>query len=135
MIIRTLDQCTHSERCVSGTDANGNPGWESVRMLLRDDGMGFSFHITRIFKGAELHLHYLHHLESVYCISGQGSIEDLATGEIWDIQPGTLYALNLHDKHLVRASSEMQLACCFNPPVSGRETHDASGAYPPPERA
>jgi L-ectoine synthase len=55
--------------------------WNRVRMLLADDGMGFSFHITTIEAGSEHTFHYKNHFESVYCISGEGSIEDLATGE------------------------------------------------------
>ena len=91
--------------------------------------MGFSFHITTICKGAELQLHYKNHFESVYCISGQGSIEDCATGEVHAIRPGVMYALDRHDKHILRAETEMIMACCFNPPVTGREVHGPDGAY------
>lgn len=124
MIVRDYDDANKTDRAVSAE------GWKSVRMLLKDDDMGFSFHITTIFKGAELHMHYKNHFESVYCISGKGSIEDLATGEVHQIGPGTMYALNLHDKHILRADEEMIMACCFNPPVTGNEVHDESGAYP-----
>lgn len=103
--------------------------WESVRLLLADDGMGFSFHITTIEGGSEHTFHYKNHYESVYCIAGEGSIEDLATGERHHIQPGVMYALNLHDKHTLRAKSELVLACCFNPPVTGTEVHRADGSY------
>ena len=60
----------------------------------------------------------------------EGEIEVVATGEVHQIRPGTMYALNLHDKHILRARTELELACVFNPPLNGRETHDASGAYP-----
>ncbi|OZB15304.1 MAG: L-ectoine synthase [Rhodobacterales bacterium 34-62-10] len=103
--------------------------WESVRLLLADDGMGFSFHITTIEGGSEHTFHYKNHYESVYCIAGEGSIEDLATGERHHIQPGVMYALNLNDKHTLRAQSELVLACCFNPPVTGTEVHRADGSY------
>ncbi|MDP5336940.1 MAG: ectoine synthase, partial [Paracoccaceae bacterium] len=76
--------------------------WESVRLLLADDGMGFSFHITTIQAGSEHTFHYKNHFESVYCISGEGEIEDLATGKVHQITPGVMYALNLHDKHTLR---------------------------------
>src|SRR3546814_20955371 len=62
-------------------------GWDSVRLLLTGDAMGFSFHITTIYKGAELPMHYKNHLEAVYCISGEGSIENCASGEVHEIQP------------------------------------------------
>ncbi len=103
--------------------------WESVRLLLADDGMGFSFHITTIQGGSEHTFHYKNHFESVYCISGEGEIEDLATGKVHQITPGVMYALNLHDKHTLRARKELVLACCFNPPVTGHEVHRADGSY------
>ena len=103
--------------------------WESVRLLLADDGMGFSFHITTIQAGSEHTFHYKNHFESVYCISDEGEIEDLATGKVHQITPGVMYALNLHDKHTLRARKELVLACCFNPPVTGKEVHRADGSY------
>lgn len=124
MIVRDYKFEKDTERRVD------SDGWHSVRLLLKDDGMGFSFHITTIYAGAELEMCYRHHLESVYCIAGEGSIEDLASGEIHQIRSGVVYALDRHDKHILRARSEMTMACVFNPPVTGRETHDETGAYP-----
>ena len=123
MIVRNFHELRNSDRSVS--DAN----WNSVRMLLADDGMGFSFHITVIQGGSEHSFHYKNHFESVYCISGKGSIEDLATGEVHEIRPGVMYALDKHDKHTLRCEEEMHLACCFNPPVTGTEVHRADGSY------
>jgi L-ectoine synthase len=124
MKIVRLGDVIGSERDVAG------PGWQSRRLLLKRDGMGFSFHETLIPPGAELHLWYKNHLEAVYCVAGNGSIEDLATGEIHPIENGTLYALDSHDRHILRGGTEtMRLACVFNPPVSGRETHDEDGSY------
>jgi L-ectoine synthase len=92
--------------------------------------MGFSFHETIIPAGATLQLWYKKHLEAVYCVAGNGSIEDLATGQIHQIHDGILYALNDHDQHILRGGSEdMRLICAFNPPVTGRETHDSDGSY------
>lgn len=124
MIVRQLQDCEQSECSVKATT------WKSVRMLLADDNMGFSFHITTIFADTETHMHYKNHLESVYCISGKGEIKDLGTGKTHTIAPGTLYVLDKHDKHILYAHEELSLACVFNPPVTGREVHDADGAYP-----
>jgi L-ectoine synthase len=123
MIIRKLENAIHQDRVIS------SQGWESSRLLLKNDGAGFSFHITRIFAGAELLMHYKHHIESVYCISGNGEIEDVAKHIIYPISPGTLYVLDKHDKHILRAFDELQLACVFNPPLHGTEVHDADGAF------
>jgi len=124
MIVRNLEQARASNRRVSADN------WESVRLSLADDKMGFSFHITTIYAGTETHIHYRNHLEAVYCIRGRGEVETLADGKIHAITPGTVYILDQHDDHLLRASEELELACVFNPPLHGKETHDSSGVYP-----
>ncbi|EQL87169.1 cupin domain protein [Vibrio parahaemolyticus 10290] len=100
-------------------------------MLLKDDNMGFSFHITTIYEGTETHIHYQNHLESVFCMSGEGEIE-VVGGETYPIKPGTLYILDKHDEHYLRAykNKEMVMACVFNPPITGVEVHDENGVYP-----
>jgi len=129
MIVRHFDDLNGTDRVVS--DAK----WTSVRMLLADDGMGFSFHITFIEAGSEHTFHYKNHYESVYCMQGKGTITDLATGETHPIKPGTMYALNEHDKHTLKAEEELILACCFNPPVTGNEVHQEDGSYAAVEHA
>lgn len=104
-------------------------GWNSTRLILKNDNMGYSFHITRIDKDAKLEMQYLNHLETVYCITGLGQITDLATGEVHRIQPGVMYALDKHDKHILQASTVLELACVFNPPIIGCEVHNDKGAY------
>ena len=125
MIVRDLASAEKTERRV--VDPNNN--WESTRLLLKDDDMGFSFHITTIYEGADFQMHYQYHLESVYCMSGEGEVETLADGKKYPIKPGTVYILDKHDKHILRAFSEMKMACVFNPPVTGKEVHNADGAY------
>nr|WP_297456922.1 ectoine synthase [uncultured Halomonas sp.] len=127
MIVRNIDEARQTERLV--TAANGN--WDSTRMLLAEDGGGFSFHITRIFEGTETHIHYKHHFESVYCIEGEGEVETLADGKIWPIKPGDIYILNQHDEHMLRASKTMILACVFTPGLTGNEDHREDGSYAP----
>ena len=127
MIVRDFNKLKDTDRSVS--DAR----WNSVRMLLADDNMGFSFHITFLEEGSEHTFEYKNHFESVYCMSGRGSITDLGTGETHEIRPGVMYALNLHDKHILRAEEELHMACCFNPPVTGTEVHREDGSYAPAE--
>lgn len=124
MIVRTLADAEATDRRVV-TD-----NWESTRLLLKGDGMGFSFHITTIYAGTETHMHYQNHLESVYCISGQGEVQSVADGKTHPLRPGTLYVLDRHDKHILRAHTELITACVFNPPLNGREVHDENGVYP-----
>ena len=125
MLVRQLQEAEKTDRKI--VDPNGN--WDSTRLLLKDDNMGFSFHITTIFEGADFRMHYQNHLESVYCISGEGEVETLDHGKKYAIKPGTLYNLDKHDKHMLRAFKEMKLACVFNPPLHGTEVHNKDGAY------
>lgn len=106
-------------------------GWTSVRFLLKKDGMGFSFHETTFPAGLEVDMWYKHHLEAVYCYSGRGVLTNRDTGERFVIEPGTCYALDQHDRHTLKAETELKLVCAFNPPVTGTEIHDADGAYRP----
>ena len=124
MIVRTLDEVKGSEREVHAAT------WTSRRLLLRKDGMGFSMHDTTIHAGTETEMRYLNHLEAVYCIAGDGEIEVLPEGPCYPIAPGTLYALDGHERHVLRAHSELRMVCVFNPPVAGGEVHGADGAYP-----
>lgn len=124
MIVKHIDEIKGTERDVEG----GN--WVSRRLLLASDGMGFSMHETIIRAGTETLIWYKYHLEAVYCVEGQGEIEDLQTGIVHEIRPGTLYALNEHDRHLLRSTTaDLRLVCTFNPPITGREIHDADGSY------
>ena len=120
-----LEDVVGSDREVAGET------WVSRRLLLAGDGMGFSLHDTVLHAGTETRMHYKHHLEAVYCIEGTGSVEDLATGERHPFGPGTVYALDQHDRHVLRCETRCRFVCVFNPPLRGDETHGPDGAYPP----
>ncbi|MGB7289981.1 MAG: ectoine synthase [Candidatus Macondimonas sp.] len=124
-MVRQLQDAEQTNRRIISPDGN----WESTRMLLKGDNMGFSFHITTFYAGADFLMHYQNHLESVYCISGTGEVETLADGKRYPIMPGTLYVLDKHDQHILRAFTEIKMACVFNPPLNGTEVHNAEGAY------
>ena len=125
MIFRTLESAENEGRKIVSPDGN----WDSTRLLLKDDNMGFSFHITTIYKDADFEMHYQNHLESVYCISGRGEVETISDGKKYPINPGSIYILDKHDKHMLRAFDEMKMACVFNPPLNGKEVHNKEGAY------
>ncbi|GIP33172.1 ectoine synthase [Paenibacillus sp. J2TS4] len=124
MIVRQLDE-------IIGTDNDvDTPTWNSRRLLLRRDGMGFSLHDTIIKAGTETFIWYKNHVEAVYCIEGEGEIELQESGKVYPLKPGTVYALDGHEKHYLRATKDMRMVCVFNPPCTGREVHDEEGTYP-----
>lgn len=127
MIVRDIKDIIGTDKEVFAKDGQ----WISRRMLLKDDKMGFSFHETIIKAGTKTHIHYQNHLEAVYCVEGDGKIEDLKSGKTYDIYDGIMYALNLHDEHyLYGGTKDMRLICVFNSPLSGKENHDENGVYP-----
>ena len=126
MIVTALKDIIGTERDVSG------PGWQSRRLLLASDGMGFSMTDTVIRQGVTLELEYKHHLEACYCIEGSGETRKAGTNDWRPLEPFTLYALDQNDRHLVRATdADLRLVCVFNPPLSGREVHRDDGSYAP----
>ncbi|NEN94720.1 MAG: ectoine synthase [Moorea sp. SIO3I7] len=125
MIVRRLKEIIGTKREVKAP--NGN--WTSRRFLLKDDQVGFSLHDTLIHAGTETYIWYKYHIEAVYCVAGNGEIEDIETGEIHPISDGTLYFLNKHERHYLRATETMRMICVFNPPLTGEEVHNKEGFY------
>jgi len=131
MIVRSLSDIIDTDRDVAA------PTFRSRRLLLADDRMGFSLHDTVLFAGTETLIWYKHHLEAVYCIDGEAEITQLPDGPVHAIRTGTMYALNGHERHILRAITDFRAICVFNPPLTGREVHDEQGIYaaPPVEAA
>ncbi len=125
MIVTRLEDLLGTERDVRG------PVWASRRFLLAQDGVGFSLNETTVEAGTEQVMWYKHHVEANYVIEGEGEVENLATGEVHPLAPGTMYALDQHERHRMTAFTAMRIVCVFLPPLTGRETHDADGSYTP----
>lgn len=124
MIVRRLKDTLGTTREVQADN------WTSRRLLLRDDGIGFSLHDTIIRAGTSTEMHYQNHLEAVYCVQGRGNIHVVESGEKFEISDGTVYALVGHEHHVLTAETEMRMVCVFNPALVGPESHDENGVYP-----
>jgi L-ectoine synthase len=125
LIVKSLEEIIDTPREVRG------PVWVSRRFLLAEDGVGFTLNETTTEAGSEQVLWYKHHVEANYVIEGEGEVENLATGEVFPLGPGSLYVLDAHERHRLKSFSRMRLVCVFTPPLTGRETHDEDGAYAP----
>nr|WP_309502098.1 ectoine synthase [uncultured Roseovarius sp.] len=123
MLVKALDDILNTSDHVTG-DA-----FESRRILLARDGLGYSFHDTLVKAGSTQRLEYKNHIEANYCIEGVGEVEEVATGRIWPLRPGTMYVLDRHDAHIIRAETDLRLLCVFTPALTGTETHDSDGSY------
>ncbi len=127
MIIRNLTDLIGTERDVDW--GNGS----SRRFLIERDKMNFSLTDTVCKAGSISLLEYKNHLEACYCIAGEGEIHNPETGEVHPITPGSMYALDKHDRHYLIARDELRLICVFQPALRGDESHrlreDGSSTY------
>lgn len=106
-------------------------GTEARRYLTQDDGCGFTLSTARPPANSSANLWYRNHVEANFILEGRGAVEDLSTGEKWDLSPGSLYVVGPRDQHRMSANTEVYLMAVFNPPLVGDETHDEQGGYPP----
>lgn len=105
-------------------------GFNSIRILLESDAMGFGLTQTTIPKGDPQRWHYKNHLEACYCVSGEAELTNEHTGDVFIIKPGMTYALDNNDPHIFEAlTNKVVLVCVFNPPLKGSEVHQADGSY------
>lgn len=127
MIVRSLEDLKAQNRYAE------KPGvWSSSRYLLRDDAVGFTLTQTTIAAGTHQVMEYKNHIEANLVIDGEGVVVDIATGEEHELAPGVMYTLDAHDRHEVRATTDMRFVCVFTPALVGSETHDDDGSYPIP---
>ncbi|WP_109476900.1 ectoine synthase [Paraburkholderia sp. C35] len=126
MLVRDVETTVGTQRHVRGE------GWDSKRLVVAADGVGFSLHDTTVEEGTQMELQYRHHVEANYCFAGEGEVVDLTSGETFQLGPGSVYVLDKHDRHLVRAiKGDLRLVCVFTPALAGEETHTAEGGYEP----
>lgn len=123
MFVKTL------ESVIGTQDHAKGEAFESRRILLARDGLGYSFHDTLVKAGSRQELEYKNHIEANYCIEGRGIVENVATGERWPLSPGVMYVLDQHDRHVIHAETDLRFICIFAPALSGDEIHDADGSY------
>lgn len=104
-------------------------GGDSFRAIVKNDGLGFSVNKTVVKQGGAYRWHYKNHLEACYCISGEGMLTNRETSESFRIAEGKVYLLDKHDDHEFTAFTDVVLISIFNPPLTGKETHDKDGNY------
>ncbi|SOE51878.1 ectoine synthase [Caballeronia arationis] len=124
MLVRDVDSTIGTLRHVCGE------GWDSKRLVVATDSVGFSLHDTTVEEGTQMELQYRHHVEANYCFAGEGEVVDVASGERFQLKPGSVYVLDKHDRHVLRAiKGDLRLVCVFRPALAGDETHTAEGGY------
>ena len=89
MFVRTLAEVQGSghEIVIAGRSAR------TARFLTAADGVGFAFSDVSQAAGEEARLWYKHHWEANYIVEGTGELEEVATGQTWRLEPGTIYVV------------------------------------------
>ena len=125
MIVRNVTQQTeagHLHRVAYGK-------MDTVRLLLAQDGAGFSISDVCVTEDMDEVLQYRNHIEANIFLAGGGTVENLSSGEIHEVHAGVTYVVYPEDRHRVRLSAGTRLICVFNPPLQGNENHNAQGGY------
>jgi L-ectoine synthase len=115
MFSRSVGEIIGTERDVHGQ------GWKSRRLVLARDGLPFSVHETIVEAGACLRFAYQAHSETVYCMEGSGTLEEVSSGKVYQLEPGRLYSVGIGDDHILKAETEIKFLCIFVPPLVGTE--------------
>lgn len=124
MIVRSLEEITDTERDIK------TPNWRSKRIVLANDGVGFSVHETILNAGSVNDFWYANHIEAVFITKGEAELYDKDNDKTYQLGPGSIYVLSGNEKHQLRPKTDLHTVCVFNPPVTGREVHDENGVYP-----
>ena len=129
MLIRTLEEMEAGGSLISINHGKSS----ALRMLNESDAMGFSLSEARGQAGGNATLWYKNHWEANYVRQGRGTLEDLTSGQKWNLEPGMLYCVGPRDRHRLQndGTQGFRIISVFNPPLVGNESHDADGAYPP----
>lgn len=83
MIVRSFSDIENTDRHVKS--ASGT--WESKRIVLAKEKVGFSLHETVLYAGTETSMWYANHIEAVLCTEGEAELTNDETGEKHWISP------------------------------------------------
>lgn len=122
MFVRTLEQLRQDGQ--ESISAGG--AVRVVHFLGRSDGMGFSLSDVYMDAGQSAEIWIKHQWEANYVVSGQAELQDLTTGQSWQLSDGSLYGVGPTDKHRFSAASAIHGVVVLVPPLGndGSFHHD-----------
>jgi L-ectoine synthase len=120
----------HKHELAGTSRAMGTDKWQTTRLLLREDGVGLTVTDVTLGAGSEAIYGYKHHVEIGYCLEGEATITELATGVVHVIKPGSLFAAARGERFRWRSDQPTRLITIFNPALAGPEVNDADGSFP-----
>ena len=130
MFVRTLDDLRGADK--EKTLVLGGSELQTVSLVTRDDGCGFSVSDVRIKNGLNpFDVHYKNHVESNLVVSGQIELQDRSNGQSWTLTSGMLYVVGPKDRHRASIEGDAHAISIFSPAITGTESHDADGSLEP----
>ncbi|CAM5451520.1 L-ectoine synthase OS=Streptomyces fumanus OX=67302 GN=ectC PE=3 SV=1 [Streptomyces fumanus] len=110
MIVRSFKEIEGTDRHVRS--ASGT--WESKRIVLAKEKVGFSVHETILYAGTSTDMWYANHIEAVVCTKGDAELTDRETGKTYRITPGTMYLLDGHERHTLKVNEDFHCICVLH---------------------
>jgi len=104
--------------------------WFSTRLLLREDEAGFSLTDVTLKAGSSMDFARQHHAEVGYCLEGRATLEDLSSGEIHTVKPGSLWLTSKGEHFRLNVLEDLRLITIFTPALVGPEVNDENGSFP-----
>lgn len=115
MIVKTLEDVLGTKGELHGDKMH------SMHLLQAEDGLGVTLTDSILEAGFEMTLWQENHVEACYCLEGRGTVEELDSGKVHDLRPGTIYAMDGNERHHIRIVERTRLVCTFVPALIGRE--------------
>ncbi|MBN3950373.1 MAG: ectoine synthase [Nostoc sp. NMS7] len=124
MLIKHKHELQNTSRAIQTKD------WSTIRFLLEEDGVGITVTDVNIHEGSDAVYHYKHHTEVCYCLQGNATLEDLQTGQVHQVRPGTLWVSRKGERFRFVAKVHTRLISIFIPALLGTEVNDEEGSFP-----
>ena len=123
---------TPSDVRAAGHYSEAPDGSRSIaHIVTRSDEVGFSYSDVHLRRGYRSDHRYKHHRTASLVLEGTLEVTDRANGRVDRLGPGGLYCVGPGDGHQLSAVEDVHMISIFNPPLTGQETLDADGGYPP----
>ncbi len=124
MLIRHKADLQGTPRAITGEM------FSTTRFLLREDEVGFSLTDVTLKRGSSMDFARQHHSEVGYCLEGRATLEDLSSGEIHPIGPGSLWSAQKGERFRLKVLENLRLITIFTPALVGPEINDENGSFP-----
>jgi len=69
-------------------------------------------------------------LEVNFKSSGNLSLIEPSSGQVWPLEPDVVFAVGPKDRHRVCVEHDLHAVSIFNPPLTGTEVYDEKSALP-----